>query len=91
MASSIPDDYYDLDTHALMMTSLTEEDKEYIKNMDEKIVFLMFKRWRMIVNSFPMNYLNQYISLSTAETRNSFIKKYLSLDSHDIAGMLNPL
>lgn len=87
MASLIPEDYYDLCTHALLLTTLTEEDKEYMKHTNEGIVYFLFKRWRMIVSGFPANYYQQYLSLSTAETRNEFIKKYLALESHSISEM----
>ncbi len=87
MASLIPEDYYDLCTHALLLTTLTEEDKEYMKNTNDGIVYFMFKRWRVIVASFPENYCKQYLSLGTAETRNEFIKKYLALESHNMSEM----
>lgn len=87
MTSLIPEDYYDLCTHALLLTTLTEEDKEYMNSTNDGIVFFLFKRWRMIVTSFPENYCKQYLSLSTAETRNEFIKKYLAMESHDMAEM----
>ncbi len=87
MASLIPEDYYDLCTHALLLTTLTEEDKEYMKHTNDGIVYFLFKRWRMIVSSFPANYYQQYLSLRTAETRNEFIKKYLAMESHNIAEM----
>ena len=87
MASLIPEDYYDLGTHALLLTTLTEEDKEYMKHTNDGIVYFLFKRWRMLVSSFPANYYQKYLSLSTAETRNEFIKKYLALESHNIAEM----
>ena len=83
----IRDDYYDLGTHALLLTTLTEEDKEYMKCSNDGIIHSMFKRWRMIVNSFPSEYYRKYRSLTTAATRNFFIKKYLNLDNYNIDEM----
>ena len=85
MESLIPDDYYDLGTHALLLTTLTEEDKEYMKCSNDGIIHFMFKRWRMIVNSFPPDYYRQYRSLTAPATRNFFIKKYLNLDNYNMS------
>jgi hypothetical protein len=87
MDSLIPEEYYDLDTHALLLTTLTEEDKEHIKITNANIIHFMYTRWRMIVNSFPGNYHNQYLSLTTPESRKMFFTRYLNLKSHDRALM----
>jgi hypothetical protein len=83
----ISDDYYDLETYNLLFDTLTEEDRECIENTKESKGIFLFKRWRMIVNSLPANYYNQYQSNRSQSDRNAWFKKYLDYPTKDISQM----
>jgi len=83
----IPDEYYNDETYHLMNKTLTEDDREYITNTNGNTTNLLFKRWRMIINSIPINYYQQYYSYSTQDDRNTWLKKYLDLPTKDMTLM----
>lgn len=84
----ISDDYYDLHTHTLLFDRLTDEEKKYInQNTEENITTFLFKRWRMIIISFPNNYYSQYYSKKTPGDRNEWFKKYLDYPTKNISEM----
>lgn len=83
----ISDTYYDNNTHQLLFDIINDDDRTYIKITNEDITTFLFKRWRTIVNSLPINYYNQYKSKSTQQDRNDWFKKYLDYPTKDISEM----
>ena len=84
----ITPDYYDTITYTMLFETLTDDDREYIKNnTDETTETLMFRRWNTIINSLSHNYYNQYYSQTTSQDRNSWFKKYLDYPTKNISDM----
>ena len=79
--------YYDNETQAIIESKLTHEDLNYIKENNEKLDNVLFKRWNTIVNSLPSNYYNQYVSLFGQEDKNNWFRRYLNYPTKDISQM----
>jgi len=75
--SIITDDFFDNNTREMLMNRLTAEQQAY-NDYD------ICAHWRMIVNSFPAHYYEQY---ATANNRNAWFQRYLDLPSKDMAEM----
>ena len=84
----ITPDYYDNVTYTMLLETLTDEDREYMKiNIYETTETLMFNRWNTIINSLPNNYYNQYYSQTNQQDRNNWFKKYLEYPTKNISDM----
>jgi hypothetical protein len=84
---NITDDYYDFETYHLLCNTLNNDDAEYINYSNETLENLMFNRWKLIINSLPANYSNQYSSQPTSADRNAWLKKYLDYPTKNISEM----
>ena len=83
----IPDEYYDFETYDLLYNTLTDDDIEYMQTKNEIMGEFLFKRWRMIINSFSANYYRQYYAQDTQSARNTWFKKYLDYPTKDFSQM----
>ena len=81
-------DYYDNVTYTMLLKTITDDDKEYMKNIVEQTPNeFIYKRWSTIINSLPHNYYNQYFLKKNSKDRNDWFKKYLDLPTHNILDM----
>jgi hypothetical protein len=86
--NTISSEYYDNTTYTMLLESITNDDKEYMKNNTyDTIEGFMNKRWTTIINALPSNYYNQYYSQTNQEDRNNWFKKYLNYPTKNISEM----
>ena len=84
----ITPEYYDTITYTMLLETLTDDDREYMKNnTNETTETLMFRRWNTIINALSVDYYNQYYSQTTSQDRNSWFKKYLDYPTKNISDM----
>ena len=87
MTTIIPRDYYDNRTYEMLLKSLTTEERDYIRSINEKFEDFLPQTWRTIINSLPPNYYKQYASQPTQQERNDWFQRYLNLPTKDISLM----
>jgi hypothetical protein len=85
------DDTYDNRTYSLLLAQLTDEDKLYIKSNNYTVHEVLFSRWKSILCSLPSNYIDEYNQLTTNQSRNDWLEKYLALPSKDMLEMPDSL
>ena len=86
--TTIPTEYYDNTTYNILVETITDDDKEYMKNnTSDTIEILIYKRWTTIINSLPSNHYNQYYSQTNQQDRNTWFKKYLDYPTKNISEM----
>jgi hypothetical protein len=87
----ISDDYYDDITYMMLLKTLTDDDKEYIKQHSDQTIetvkSILYKRWTAITNALPPNYYNQYYSQTTSQDRNAWFQRYLDYPTKNILEM----
>jgi hypothetical protein len=79
--------YYDNTTYTMLLKTLTDDDKEYIKQHNEQLETLLYKRWSTIINALPHNYYNQYYSQTNSQDRNAWFQRYLDYPTKNILDM----
>mgnify|MGYP001118949988 CR=1 FL=1 len=81
-------DYYDNTTYTMLLKTITDDDKEYMKTIEEQSNDeFIYKRWNIIINSLPHNYYNQYYLQTNSKDRNEWFSKYLDLPSKNMLDM----
>ena len=83
----ISGDYYDNRTHDMLVKQITNEENEYIQQINGTMEEFLSKRWNMIINSLPDNYYNQYAALETQQERNDWFQRYLDYPTKDLSLM----
>lgn len=91
-STSITAEYYDNQTHEMLLKTLTNEQIDSIEqqqqlNTNETLAQFLFNRWSTIVCGLSANYLVQYGSLATQEERNAWFQKYLDYPTKDMSEM----
>ena len=90
-STSITGEYYDNQTHEMLLKTLTNEQIDSIEQQqstsNETLAQFLFNRWSTIVCSLSANYLGQYGSLATQEERNNWFQKYLDYPTKDMSEM----
>ena len=91
-SNTITPDYYDTITYTILLDTLNDDDRQYMKNNTEQTTeTLMFTRWYTIINSLPHNYYNQYYSQMSSQDRNTWFKKYLDYPTKNMLDMPDTL